>query len=127
MSVNANGSFYSFYHRIIDTKVLHKNKYIIFKILKRDRKKSRGIVKKISIFFSNYVPSEVAFSRLSENDCTKPFCEIRPGTRFFELKINFGPYIVPSGRTKRVPGRISKNGLVQSISRSLENSTSKGT
>ena len=31
------------------------------------------------IFFSNYAPSEVAFSRLSGIDCTQPFFEIRPG------------------------------------------------
>ena len=38
-----------------------------------------------SSFFSNYAPPEVEFSRLSRIDCAKPFFEIRPGTRYFEL------------------------------------------
>ena len=66
------------------------------------------------------------FSRISGIDCTKPFFEIRPGSRFFELISIFvqWDYIwtkIEISSKKRVSGRISKNGLVQSIPESLEN------
>ena len=47
--------------------------------------------KKVLEFFSNYAPSEAEFSRLPGIDCAKPFFEIRPGTRFFELISIFAP------------------------------------
>ena len=86
------------------------------------------IREKVFDFFSNYAPSEVEFSRLSGIDCAKPFFEIRPETTFSNL-FQFWSIYGPDGAKieissqKRVPGRISKNGLVQSIPERQKNST----
>ena len=55
--------------------------------------------------FSNYAPSELEFSRLSEIDCTNHF-EIRPNTPF-RAYLNFGPYIVSWGEN-RLSARFNK-------------------
>ena len=44
-----------------------------------------------SNFFSNSAPSVLRFFRVSRIDFTKPFFDIRPERRYFELISNFAP------------------------------------
>ena len=50
--------------------------------LERDLKAAKESLKKVFVFFLNYVPNGVAFSRPSQIDCAKLQLEIRTRKRF---------------------------------------------